>query len=152
MGPKWEDKRLLHLENYMIAENISAENVQHYLIISVRNLLKIFRTLLDTGDDYKAVKDKLTHLFKPQVFTEYSKAVFRSMLQMTCRMIDTFYVRFKKQADLCGFDDADIKSNIVQTCNLYSNLCDVTVFWCLFADKRISKSHRLTYPTKSCQT
>ena len=117
MGPKW-DRWLLRLENYMIAENITTDARKRATLLHYvgEKTFEDFLTLPNTGNDYKTAKDKLTDHFKPQVFTEYSKAVFRNMRQETSETIDAYYVRLKKQAGLCGFDDTEIKSHIVQTC------------------------------------
>ena len=79
---------------------------------------EIFKTLSDTGEDYKTAKEKLDAYFAPKKNVYFKIFQFRQATQQPGEKIDQFVMRLRKLAATCEFHDASrkIKSVVIQNC------------------------------------
>lgn len=119
-GPIWDDW-VERLENYLIALGIDNDAQKRAILLHMcgPSTHRDFKTLTDTGNDYKTAKTKLQEHFRPQVNVEYEKAKFRSMRQLAGESLAAYHTRLKQQATNCQFAngtlDNELKSHIIQT-------------------------------------
>ena len=82
--------------------------------------LIFFCSLPVMPDSYSAARDALIKHFSPKKNAEFKNVQFRSARQIPSETADDFSLRVQRLAKHCSFGDldAEIKTQIVQTCTL----------------------------------
>ena len=110
---------LKRFETFCVASDIKNTTRKRALLLYLAepNLMDIFETLAETGDDsdYKTADEKLTEHFAPHKNTEFQRYCFRQSRQAESETMDEFHTRSRKLAENCDFHDVDaeIKSQII---------------------------------------
>ena len=120
IAKRWR-KWITRLENQFVAPAITDKKRQRALLLyyAGEEVCEIFETLVDTGDDFAMVKEKLTEYFDPKKNVEYEIYTFWQARQNPGESMNAFYSRLRQLSATCEFGDVDkeIKSQIILTCS-----------------------------------
>ncbi|XP_028408174.1 uncharacterized protein K02A2.6-like [Dendronephthya gigantea] len=106
---------------YTVAANIKDDAQKRAVLLYVAgpSVHKIFKTLQNTGTDFKTALEKLDEYFQPQKNVIYERYVFKQTHPSPGESIDSFITRLRTLAETCEFESTDneIRDQFVMTCS-----------------------------------
>lgn len=120
-GTRWT-KWVKRLNNLFIVNKTTDAREKRACLLHYagESVFDIFENLPDTGDekDYDAAVNALNSHFSPSKNIDYEVLMFRDCSQMEEESLDQFYIRLRKMAQSCDFQDKDreLKSQIIGRC------------------------------------
>ena len=107
-------------ETYLVALNVKDDARKRALLLyqAGQETQEIFKTLSDTGANYKTAIKKLDEYFLPKKNIDYETFRFRQASQKSDESLNQFVTRLRKLALHCEFSDVEreIKAAIIQNC------------------------------------
>ena len=120
LAQRW-DKWTKSLDYYIRASGISDQKQKRAILLHLAGaeVQEIFKTLPDTGDDYKTALEKLNAHFNPCKNIAFERHVFRQATQSADESMDAFVTRLKTLAKTCQFDTSFaemIRDTVIEKC------------------------------------
>ena len=109
---EWQER----FDMYTVAANIkdNAQKCAVLLYVAGPSVHKIFKTLQDTGTDFKTSLEKLDEYFQPQKNVIYERYVFKQTHQTPGELADSYITRLRTLAETCEFENAENEIIIIQ--------------------------------------
>ena len=85
-------------------------------------MCEIFKTLVDTGDDFATAKEKLTEHFYPKKNVEHELYTFRQARQNPGESMNAFPSSLRQLSATCEFVEVDkeIESQVILSCSSHN--------------------------------
>lgn len=126
VGQRWKEWRE-RFDMYLVAANITDDKQKRAVLLYVAgpSVQKIFKTLSETGTDFKTAVDKLDEYFQPQKNVIFERYVFKNARPTSGESIDSYITvitRLRQLAETCNFNDteSEIRDQFVMTCKSQS--------------------------------
>ncbi|CAB3986536.1 Uncharacterized protein K02A2.6 [Paramuricea clavata] len=120
LAQRWKEWRE-RFNMYTVAANIEddAQKCAVLLYVAGPSVHKIFKTLQDTGTDFKTALEKLDEYFQPQKNVIYERYVFKQTHPTPGESVDSYITRLRTLAETCEFESAEneIRDQFVMTCS-----------------------------------
>jgi len=90
----------------------------HYAGTEVQAIFKTFdANKVGEAHDFDKAVQSLTTYFNPDINAEFCRYKFRSIRQNVNETVDEFHTRLRQALPGCNFQDAEVKSQIIQGCS-----------------------------------
>ncbi|CAB3986500.1 Transposon Tf2-9 poly [Paramuricea clavata] len=120
LAQRWKEWRE-RFNMYTVAANIKDDAQKRAVLLYVAgpSVHKIFKTLQDTGTDFKTALEKLDEYFQPQKNVIYERYVFKQTHPTPGESVDSYITRLRTLAETCEFESAEneIRDQFVMTCS-----------------------------------
>ncbi|CAB4007064.1 PREDICTED: uncharacterized protein LOC109615404 [Paramuricea clavata] len=120
LAQRWKEWRE-RFNMYTVAANIKDDAQKRAVLLYVAgpSVHKIFKTLQDTGTDFKTALEKLDEYFQPQKNLIYERYVFKQTHPTPGESVDSYITRLRTLAETCEFESAEneIRNQFVMTCS-----------------------------------
>ena len=123
LAQRWKEWRE-RFDMYTVAANIKDDAQKRAVLLYVAgpSVHKIFKTLQDTGTDFKTALEKLNEYFQPQKNIIYERYVFKQTHPTPGESADSYITRLRTLAQTCEFGNAEneIRDQFVMTCSSHT--------------------------------
>ena len=123
VAERWKEWRE-RFDMYTVAANIKDDAQKRAVLLYVAgpSVHKIFKTLQDTGTDFKTALEKLNEYFQPQKNIIYERYVFKQTHPTPGESADSYITRLRTLAETCEFGNAEneIRDQFVMTCSSHT--------------------------------
>ncbi|CAB3991399.1 hypothetical conserved 1030, partial [Paramuricea clavata] len=120
LAQRWKEWRE-RFNMYTVAANIKDDAQKRAMLLYVAgpSVHKIFKTLQDTGTDFKTTLEKLDEYFQPQKNVIYERYVFKQTHPTPGESVDSYITRLRTLAETCEFESAEneTRDQFVMACS-----------------------------------